>query len=48
MNLKFRKILKTEYVKFAVPNYGRNLLENEIDLDKYLSIKYGKYYLGLY
>lgn len=48
VNRKFRKILKTEYVKFAVPNYGRNLLENEIDLDKYLSIKYGKYYLGLY
>jgi hypothetical protein len=44
---KFRKIKPTEYNQYAVPSYGRQLLENQKELDKTLRIKFGEYYQGL-
>jgi hypothetical protein len=44
---KFRKIKPNEYSQFGVPLYGRELLENEKELDKTLRIKFGGYYQGL-
>jgi hypothetical protein len=44
---KFRKIKPKEYSQFAVPLYGRELLENEKELDKTLRIKFGEYYQGI-
>lgn len=44
---KFRRIKPKEYAQFAVPLYGRELLENEKELDKTLRIKFGEYYQGL-
>jgi len=44
---KFRKIRPNEYPQFGVPLYGRELLENEKELDKTLRIKFGGYYQGL-
>jgi hypothetical protein len=44
---KFRKIKPNEYNQYAVPSYGRQLLENQKELDKTLRIKFGEYYQGL-
>jgi hypothetical protein len=44
---KFRKLKPEEYVQFAVPLYGRELLQNEKELDKTLRIKFGEYYQGI-
>lgn len=44
---KFRKIKPKEYAQFGVPLYGRELLENEKQLDKTLRIKFGEYYQGV-
>jgi hypothetical protein len=43
---KFRKIQPNEYNRYAVPLYGRQLLENQKELDKTLRIKFGEYYQG--
>jgi len=45
---KFRKIKPEEYAQFGVPLYGRELLQNEKELDKTLHIKFGEYYQGLF
>lgn len=44
---KFRKIQPNEYSRYGVPLYGRELLENQKELDKTLRIKFGEYYQGL-
>lgn len=41
---KFRRIKPKEYAQFGVPLYGRELLQNEKELDKMLRIKFGEYY----
>lgn len=45
---KFMKIKKTDYGNYGVPLFGRELLENDKELDKMLKIKFGAYYEGLY
>ena len=39
----FRKVPKSKYKEYAIPNYGRLLLENEERLKKELKIKFGGY-----
>jgi len=46
---KFRKYLPTdEFYNEAVPNSIKELLNDEIQLDKYLRIQFGAYYTGFY
>jgi hypothetical protein len=47
INGKFRKIKPSEYIQYAVPPYARQLLENDLELNKMLQIKFGVYYRGL-
>lgn len=48
VNKKFVKIQTSDYEKYAVPNFVRELLKNDNELNKMLKIKFGGYYLGLY
>ena len=47
VNRKFRKLVPSEYEKFAVPNYARQLLNDNAALNKYLKIKFGDYYIEI-
>jgi len=47
-NRKFIKIKPKEYDKYAVPQFARELLNNEEELNKMLKLRFGDYYLGLY
>lgn len=47
INGKFKKIKPSEYIIYAVPYYARQLLENDLQLNKMLSAKFGAYYRGL-
>ncbi len=47
VNRKFRKLVTSEYEKFAVPNYARQLLNDNVALNKYLKIKFGDYYIEI-
>ena len=47
VNRKFRKLVPSEYEKFAVPNYARQLLQDNVALNKYLKIKFGEYYIEI-
>ena len=40
-------IKREEYGEYGVPLFGRELLENDKELDKMLKIKFGAYYEGL-
>lgn len=45
---KFKRLDKSQYGDYAVPFFARELLANDIELDKYLRIKFGTYYEGFY
>ena len=45
---KFRKFLPTDEYYEYLPQYVRDLLNDEIKLDKYLKMKWGGYYDGIY
>jgi hypothetical protein len=47
VNRKFRKLVPSEYEKFAVPNYARQLLQDNEKLNKYLKIKFGDYFIEI-
>ena len=44
---KFKKLTYEEYPKYAVTTFARNLLADDLLLDKQLKIKFGDYYEGL-
>ena len=48
VNRKFKKIPVKEYGNYAVPYFARELLSDDVQLDKFLRIKFGGYYQGLY
>lgn len=45
---KFEKVKKEQYGQFAVPLFARKLLDNDEELTKFLKIKFGEFYEGLY
>jgi hypothetical protein len=45
---KFRKYLSTDEFYWTVPKWLKDFLNNDIELEKYLKNKLGKYYGGLY
>tara|TARA_R110000868_G_scaffold36279_7_gene128956 strand:- start:6245 stop:7162 length:918 start_codon:yes stop_codon:yes gene_type:complete len=45
---KFIKIKPKDYDKYAVPNFARKLLNDDVELEKMLKIRFGEYYLGLF
>lgn len=45
---KFRKYLPTDEFYWAMPKWLKDFLNNDIELEKYLINKLGKYYNGLY
>ena len=45
---KFKKVLREEYIQYAIPPYARKLLEDDKELDNMLKIKFGAYYKGMY
>lgn len=44
---KFKKLTHDQYADFAVSTFARNILEDDIQLDKILKLKFGAYYEGL-
>lgn len=45
---KFKKLLPKQYGDYAVPLFARELLANDVELEKYLKLKFGAYYEGFY
>ena len=45
---KFRKYLSTDEFYWTIPSWLRDFLNNDVELEKYLTIKLGQYYNGLY
>ena len=45
---KFKKLEKSQYGDYAVPFFARELLSNDVELNKYLKLKFGSYYEGFY
>jgi hypothetical protein len=45
---KFRKFLSTDEFYWSLPKWYKEFLKNDLELEKYLRIKYGGYYNGFY
>lgn len=45
---KFRKFLSTDEFYWSLPKWCKEFLKNDLELEKYLRIKYGGYYNGFY
>jgi hypothetical protein len=43
----FKKLAHEEYSQYAVATFARNILADDLLLDKLLKIKFGDYYFGL-
>lgn len=44
---KFKKLKSQEFVKYAVPQFARDILADDKLLEKLLKLKFGEYYSGL-
>ena len=45
---RFKRLDRSQYGDYAVPFFARELLANDVELDKYLKVKFGAYYEGFY
>jgi hypothetical protein len=45
--LGFRKIMPSEYTRYAVPNFAKELLGDEEKLKNWFKIQYGQYYYAM-
>ena len=44
---KFQKLKREQYAEYAVSTFARNVLEDDVALDKVLRVKFGAYYEGI-